>query len=333
MLQIQDALKLEPLDDFLKKRSDERAQHYKERRDRLARKLGVSSPATPSGDVAGAQSAEALQALQSVMARKKVRRTPQEWDSLAKLERDPLKQAQIYEDGLRALPKSAWMHEYAALYFSDSAATQERADQLHREAMALGESDAGILGNYANFLTDIRKDHDAAEALYKRALEADPNNADNLGNYASFLTDIRKDHDAAETLYKRALEADPNHSDNLGNYARSLLATNRVDESLVVLERAIGALAPGDPMPIDAECWMYAHCCRPVDQQPAALAQIKKLVIGTEVRTGAWDFSGVIKQAIRLRHPESAWLPKLARVLSGQESAQSLDEWKAWRNA
>jgi len=79
--------------------------------------------------------------------------------------------------------------------------------------------DADTLGNYANFLANIRKDHDSAEAFYKRALDADPKHANNLGNYADFLSDIRKDHDSAEALYKRALDADPKHASHLGNYA------------------------------------------------------------------------------------------------------------------
>nr|ART37671.1 E6 [uncultured bacterium] len=55
--------------------------------------------------------------------------------------------------------------------------------------------------------------------MYKRALEADPKDANSLGNYALFLSDIRKDYDAAEAMYKRALEADPKHANSLGSYA------------------------------------------------------------------------------------------------------------------
>lgn len=84
------------------------------------------------------------------------------------------------------------------------------------------------LGNYANFLTDLREDHDAAGAFYKRALEADPKHAINLGNYAIFLNIIREDHDAAETFFKRAVEADPDHANNLGSYA-TFLTTIRKD--------------------------------------------------------------------------------------------------------
>ena len=76
---------------------------------------------------------------------------------------------------------------------------------------------AGILGNYALFLTTFRNDHDAAEDFYKRAIDADPNHAVILGNYARFLKNIRGDHDAAESMFKRAVEVDPNQAGILGS--------------------------------------------------------------------------------------------------------------------
>jgi len=48
------------------------------------------------------------------------------------------------------------------------------------------------------------------------------------------------------------------------------------------------------------------------------------------VRTGVWDFSGVIAQATKMRHPESEWLPKLAVVLAGTAEPATLDAWAAW---
>ena len=46
------------------------------------------------------------------------------------LESDPIKRAQIYEDGLRALPQSAWMAAYAALFYEGTSATTRRAEDL-----------------------------------------------------------------------------------------------------------------------------------------------------------------------------------------------------------
>ena len=95
----------------------------------------------------------------------------------------------------------------------------DKKDKIYREGIAKYPQDANLLGDYANFLCDIRHDYDQAESYYKQALEADPNHANTLGNYAVFLKNIRHDYDQAESYYKRALEADPNHANNLGNYA------------------------------------------------------------------------------------------------------------------
>ncbi|PDP41515.1 tetratricopeptide repeat protein [Porphyromonas gingivalis] len=104
----------------------------------------------------------------------------------------------------------------------------DKKDKIYREGIAKYPQDANLLGDYANFLCDIRHDYDQAEMYYMQALEADPKSANNLGNYAIFLEDIRHDYDQAEVYYKRALEADPNHANNLGNYA-SFLHTIRHD--------------------------------------------------------------------------------------------------------
>ncbi|WP_395790593.1 hypothetical protein [Aquimonas sp.] len=87
------------------------------------------------------------------------------------------------------------------------------------------------------------------------------------------------------------------------------------------------------PPELAAECWMYAYCARAGSAQAEALKQIKRLVVTDCVRTGDWDFSGVIAQAERLGHPEASWLPALARVLAGEEEPAVLSDWSAWSSA
>jgi protein O-mannosyl-transferase len=95
----------------------------------------------------------------------------------------------------------------------------ERADLLFKQAVAAAENNAVILGAYARFLHEVRRDADQAEEYYRRALDADPTNAIDLGNYALFLHEVRKDPDRAEDYYRRALDADPTQANTLGNYA------------------------------------------------------------------------------------------------------------------
>jgi tetratricopeptide (TPR) repeat protein len=169
--------------------------------------------------------------------------------------------------------------------------------------------------------------------MYKRAIEANPKNAISLGNYANFLTDIRKDHESAEAMYKRAIEIDPKSANMLGNYARLLFSAGRVKEGLANLEAAIANLSEDDTTPtLPEECLMYAHCCGPPEKRTEALTRLKTLLLQTDIRTGEWDFSGVIDQAKRMNHPEAEWLEKLAKVLSGQAMPATLDDWAAWKN-
>lgn len=247
MIRMQDTLGLGSLDDFLKKRGDERAARYLDHREVLGRSLTMG----PTGETVPAERLLLAEPPPVVAARRdsppvpgaprvERRRTPEEWNDLAMRETDPSKLAEIYEEGLRALPQSAWMAEYAALFFEGTEATEQRAEELHLRAVALAESDGGVLTNYANFLTDVRRDHDAAEALYQRALEADPNRIGTLGNYANFLRNVRQDIDGAEALYQRVLNIDPNRPSTLGNYAL-LLADDRqeYDAAEALYERAL----------------------------------------------------------------------------------------------
>ena len=131
-----------------------------------------------------------------------------------------------------------WELVYQALAEQDP----DKAEALYQEAIKLAPDDAGILGNYANFLNNIRKDHDRAQELYERALKADPNSVVHLGNYAVFLNNIRKDYDRAQEFFERALKADPNHANTLGNFASFLWKIRKEhDRAQELYERALKA--------------------------------------------------------------------------------------------
>jgi hypothetical protein len=70
-----------------------------------------------------------------------------------------------------------------------------------------------------------------------------------------------------------------------------------------------------------------------IEKRAEALSRLKWLVLTTDIRSGGWDFSGVIAQAKKMRHPEVKWLPKLAEVLSGGAKPVTLDRWGAWKAA
>ena len=131
---------------------------------------------------------------------------------------DPDEAERIYVEGLQRIEDPRLIGSYAN-FLKNVRKDYEGAEEQYKKAIEVDPENAINLGNYANFLKEVRKDYEAAEEHYKRAIEADPENANNLGNYANFLKEVRKDYEAAEEHYKRAIEADPENANNLGNYA------------------------------------------------------------------------------------------------------------------
>ena len=76
--------------------------------------------------------------------------------------------------------------------------------------------------------------------IYPRSFnDSTDNGVGDLGNYANFLWQVRQEMDQTEAFYKQAIEADPNHASILGNYAGFLLAQGKTEEGLPLLQRAL----------------------------------------------------------------------------------------------
>jgi len=148
----------------------------------------------------------------------------------------------IYQEALSALPNSSELIGNYALFLNNERKDLDQAEEFYRRAIEADPKDADFLGNYALFLKNERKEMDQAEEFFKRAIEADPKRANNLGNYAVFLNYERKDLDQAEEFFKRAIEADPKEPDFLGNYAVFLKNERKeMDQAEEFFKRAIEA--------------------------------------------------------------------------------------------
>ena len=112
--------------------------------------------------------------------------------------------------------KRSWWN-YAL--FADAEENVEKADAIYQEGLKEFSDSSGLLGDYAVFLYDIKKDYVAAEKYYQKSLELAPDDADVNGNYANFLCDIKKDYVAAEKYYQKSLELNPDDANVNGNYA------------------------------------------------------------------------------------------------------------------
>jgi len=243
---------------------------------------------------------------------------------------DPDKANEIYLDGIEQFPKSHELLGNYANYLCDIRNDYDRAEEYYKRALEADPDHANNLGNYAVFLNEVRKDYDRAEEYYKRALEADPGDADYMGNYAVFLKNVRKDYDRAEEYYKRALEADPDYAYSLCNYAGFLYARGRLDEAKEYLEKAFEK-ADKDPLILECYFYRYAHS-DDEKERAAALSEVKKLIT-TSVRSLHFDLSQNVARAKEDGHPEPELLQLLGDVIADEKDAAELDGFEPWRNA
>ncbi|MFZ2498546.1 tetratricopeptide repeat protein [Methanosarcina sp.] len=132
---------------------------------------------------------------------------------------DPKETEQIYQNGINQFPDSHQLLGNYGNFLVDVRKDYKKAEEMYIKALEISPEDATYLGNYAIFLFKVRKDYDKAEEMYIKALEIEPEDANNLDNYGTFLLDVRKDYDKAEEMYRKALEIDPENANCLGNYA------------------------------------------------------------------------------------------------------------------
>jgi tetratricopeptide (TPR) repeat protein len=217
----------------------------------------------------------------------------------ADAEPDPVKREAIYRAGLEDFPGSAELTGNFALFMSDVRKNYDEAERLYRRALELDPNNANNTGNFALFMKNVRKNYDEAERLYQKALELDPNNANNTGNFANFMGHVRKDYGEAERLYRRALELDPNHADNTSNFAGFLLGRERFDEAEQMLKRAESLIQDAKSQ-VNAELALYAAILARIRNRDATPA-INKLRISLSegfLRLG-WSFDNVLDVAKR----------------------------------
>ncbi len=224
---------------------------------------------------------------------------------------------QYFEKAIELNPKKADHLGNYASFLTDVKKDFERADAYYQKSIEADPNHALHLGNYAVFLTDFKKDYEGADVYYQKSIEADPNLSLHLGNYASFLSHIKKDYERAEVYYKRSLEANPSDAHNLGNYAQFLFWTNRNKEATEKVNQSF-ALNP-DSSSLLSELWFYryAHIITWRDQ---ALKELQKL-IAEGARTPGWNFEQDIELAIKAGHPAPSMLRKIADELTSKEPA------------
>jgi Tfp pilus assembly protein PilF len=160
-------------------------------------------------------------------AARSARNTAEDWwkvdlEAQQFFDSDPDRAERIYEEGVEQFEDARLLGNYA-VFLRQVRKDPDRAEEFFKRALELDPKRPIVLGNYANLLLSARRDPDLAEDYYKRALELEPNNPGQVGNYANLLADYRDDTALAEEHYERALQLDPDHAVNLSNYATFLV--------------------------------------------------------------------------------------------------------------
>ena len=231
-----------------------------------------------------------------------------------------------YRRVLEVDPKNAGALNNYANFLTDVRRDHDRAEKYYRRALEADPQYVDVLHNYAVFLWRVRGDYDAAEEHYRRALEVDPKHAGVLGNYASFLTDVRGDHKAAKEYYRRALEVEPDDANTLGNYAKLLFIQGRPDEGAEMLRKAFAR----EPEEAALNCALYFYAYAYAwTEWPDALAKLKVLLLKGE-RSKGWKLGENARAAREQGHPEPEFVEALAKVVSDEESIETLEQFPVW---
>ena len=156
------------------------------------------------------------------------------------------------------------------------------------------------------------KTSEEKEEIYKEGIRKLPNSHELIGNYALFLKNIRKDYDNAEKYYKKALELDPENADYNGNYAGFLLGLGRKIEGKKYLDKAFGLQK--DENDLAVELWFYA-LAHVADRRDEARRELDRLLAGG-VRSIGWDFSPNIERAEKDGYPDMDELREYARKIT-----------------
>jgi tetratricopeptide (TPR) repeat protein len=178
---------------------------------------------------------------------------------------------------------------------------------------------------------DAESDPIKQEAIYRAGLEDFPQGHELLGNFANFMTHVRKDYDEAERLYRKALELDPAGAIKKSNFAQFLFAKNRFDEAR---DFAIEAWVLLDETPSDNHAevaftrWLLDRAAR--REGGPALGRLKAL-FQTGFRRSSWSFDDLLANLAPLAVGEHALARRLAEAIIDDNKVGALDEESIWR--
>lgn len=326
MLQLQEKLELPFLLPQLQSVHDKRVSDYQKQFTTLTERLRK-----PAADpVAEEARKPARKAAEAAVERLTKEKSWWGWQLKADAESDPVKRESIYREGIEDFPKSFELIGNFAVFMHEVRKEYDEAERLYRKALKLDPNQASTTHNLARFMRGIRKDHDEAERLYRRALTLDPNNVRHTGNFALFMDEERKDYNEAEKLYRKGQELDPKNAINTRNFAQFLGTRGRFKEAhemAVLAWRLLDEMPSGLHAEITFMRWLFDRA-KDSDGAPA-LARLKTLFEKGFLRT-AGLLDGLMTFVPRLAESEHAFAKKLAAAILDEKKLAALNDERVW---
>ncbi|KAF6151198.1 hypothetical protein GIB67_037406 [Kingdonia uniflora] len=118
--------------------------------------------------------------------------------------------------------------------FSDSNDGKCNIEAYYQTMIDANPGNALILGNYARFLFEVKKDTVKAEEYCGRAVLANPSDANVLSLYADLIWKTHKDSSRAEIYFNQAVQAAPEDCYVMASYARFLWDAEDEEEDVKV---------------------------------------------------------------------------------------------------
>ena len=301
----------------LRERAAKRAQELTEAKERLTKK--AESGLSPSAIAGGSDERGSPPSLTAMASA----------ESSAVL--DALSAAPASTDitGTKKNAVLPWWHWQNRI---NAAADLEEKEQLFNEGLQATHGAVPLLGNFANFLADQRKDYARAEEYYLKSLAADPNRAITLGNYANFLKTHGKDDAQAEEYYLKALAIDPKHANNLCNYVQFLIGCGRFAEATPLVHRAWAQLLDLSEMGVQEVAfsrWLLTVLAG-MDGQPV-LGRLKTVLQVGNYRA-PWNFDAMLAACLpKLTEEQGKLARKLAAAILDKAKVAELDDEPSWR--
>lgn len=280
-------------------RSTARMKRYQEQREKLGDKLGepAKAPTGKSSTPTSAPERRDLADAAALLAKGTDSKPWWQWQSEIDLLADPAEQDAKYHEATDALPQSAKLLGNYAIFLKNIRKDFDRAEIYYQRAIEAEPANARHLGNYAVFLNNIRKDFDKAETYYQRALEADPKHANTLGNYAVFLANIRQEFDKAEIYYRRALEAGSKQATVFLNYGQFAIGRGQITEGITRLRQAWEGLHHSDVQDTAETSFCLWLSTGIAGNAETVWEAVYKCCIVKGFRRPVWSFDALLAQA------------------------------------